>query len=116
MRVLVCGGRDYADRDAVYSALDKLHAKVHITLIIEGGQTGADRLARDWAKLRGIEYETEDADWKRYGPAAGPIRNALMLTKHRPEGVVAFPGTKGTPDMCRRAVEAGLKVWKPIKE
>lgn len=112
MRLLVTGGLDYRNLAAVEHALTAAHAKRPITMLIEGGADGADRLAREWAKKNGIPVETEEADWKRYGPAAGPIRNELMLTRWRPDGVVAFPGNKGTRDMIMQAERAGVKVWR----
>lgn len=115
MRVLVCGGRDFWNYAAVYHALHLLHAKRPITLIIEGDAQGADRLAREWAIANGIPFETEKAEWKKYGKAAGPIRNGVMLEKWKPDGVVAFPGDTGTADMCKQARAAGLKVWEPFK-
>ncbi len=113
MRILVCGGRDYVEASFLFAALDKLHAKRPITLIIEGGALGADRLGRWWAKSRCVPFETEDADWKRYGDRAGSIRNSVMITKWKPEGVVAFPGNRGTADMIRQAKFNGIKVWQP---
>lgn len=112
MRVLVTGGRKYADRERVYSALDAVHAKHGVTLLIEGGARGADRLARDWAILRQIPYQTEDADWDRYGNAAGGIRNSQMLAEWKPEAVVAFKGNNGTADMVAKAQAAGVPVWE----
>lgn len=112
MRILVCGGRDYSDAAKVFRDLDALHAKRGITLIIEGGATGADRLARDWAISRNVPFVTEHADWKAHGKAAGPIRNALMLSKHAPDGVVAFPGGRGTLNMIALAIEHHLVVWR----
>lgn len=112
MRILVCGGRDYSDVETVYRVLDRVHRERGITLIIEGGQRGADALARQWAIDRGIPHETEHAEWKKYGKAAGPIRNGLMLSKHQPQGVIAFPGNVGTADMCKQAESVGLKPWK----
>lgn len=116
MRILVCGGRDYNDAEAVNEALDAVHRKRGITLIIEGGATGADTLARQWAKQNGVQFETEKVtkeEWRRYGRAAGPMRNTRMLKKWDPEGVVAFPGGTGTADMIRQAQAAGIKVWRP---
>lgn len=112
MKLLVCGGRDYFNVARVQHILHAVHQRRPITLLIEGGATGADRLAREWAKQNGIPCETEVADWKRYGPAAGPIRNGLMLTKWTPDGVVAFPGGKGTRDMIEQAKAAGVKVME----
>jgi hypothetical protein len=45
MRVLVCGGRAYTDRDELYAELDGLHAEYVFTTIIAGGAGGADALA-----------------------------------------------------------------------
>jgi hypothetical protein len=52
------------------------------------------------------------AEWKKYGPAAGPIRNQRMLD-WGPDLVVAFSGGKGTADMVRRARAAGVEVIEP---
>jgi hypothetical protein len=52
------------------------------------------------------------ANWGRYGPAAGPIRNTQMLIEGRPELVVFFPGGDGTKDM----VEKARKHRIPLKE
>lgn len=113
MRILVCGGRDFNDAEAVMRALDKLHAERGITLVIEGGATGADAGARHWASATGVDVRTFWADWQTYGRRAGPLRNARMIDEGRPDGVVAFPGGRGTDDMIRQARTAGIKVWRP---
>lgn len=113
MRVLVCGGRDYLDRHAVFVSLDRLMAKRQVTTLIHGAAPGADSLAAEWAKLRGIEEIACPAEWKTHGRRAGPLRNAHMLTLN-PEGLVAFPGGIGTADMVRQAEKAGLSVWRPL--
>lgn len=119
MRLLVCGGRDYAEREHVYACLDRLHAKRPVTLLIHGAAKGADSLAADWAKARGIEalpFPIAPEDWDRHGRNAGPMRNQTMLDKGTPEGVVAFPGGNGTADMVRRSQRAGLVVWFPCRK
>lgn len=115
MRFIVCGGRHYHNRQGVFKALDALHAKVGITMVIDGGMTGADRLGRMWAISRGVPFKIERAEWGKYGNAAGPIRNGVMLTKYLPNGLVAFPGNDGTADMIRKAEFAGVTVWEPMK-
>lgn len=115
IRVLVCGGRKFFDNGAVDRALSRLHAKVGITAIIQGGADGADRLAAEWGWDHGIPVATFNADWKAHPRAAGVLRNARMIAEGKPDGVVAFPGERGTADMIRRAEEAGLKVWQPCQ-
>lgn len=113
MRILVTGGRDFTDADALAMALDAVHRKRGITLLIEGGARGADRLARAWAISRKVPYVTEEAEWAKYGRAvAGKLRNGVMLAKHKPDAVVAFPGGSGTADMIAKAEAAGVPVWR----
>ena len=110
MKVLITGGRSYADRATVFRELDKLHAETTITVLIHGAATGADTLADSWAKSRGVEVIACPADWSRHGRAAGPIRNKAMLTDHKPELLLAFPGGRGTANMIGQAQAAGVKV------
>ncbi len=110
MRVLVCGGRDYGLVLELRETLDKLHAETPVALLIEGGATGADSLAREWSYLRRVPAQTFRANWSKHGTRAGPIRNQQMLDEGKPDMVVAFPGGRGTADMVRRAKAAGVRV------
>lgn len=116
MRVLVCGGRHYRDWGAVSRALKRLHADTPISVLIHGGAPGADALADTWARLNGVPAQCFEAKWKEHGRAAGPIRNQQMLSDGHPDLVVAFPGGTGTADMCLRATDAGVEIWKPLEE
>lgn len=109
-RVLVCGGRDYADYWTVFEVLDGQHKSDPISCLIEGGALGADRFARRWATDRGVRLQTFDADWMKYGRSAGPIRNKAMLAVGRPDLVIAFPGGRGTANMVRQAREFDIPV------
>lgn len=106
MRILVCGGRDYADYAKVDSILDTLKP----THIIQGGASGADSLAWDYAYVNNLPCTRYPALWKVQGKAAGPIRNQRMLDEGKPDLVIAFPGGAGTADMVRRARKAGVEV------
>lgn len=110
MRVLVCGGRHYSDREKLFSTLSQLHAATPITLIIHGGANGADSLAGVWARENGIPVQTFDADWSSHGRAAGPIRNSAMLKEGKPHLVVAFPGGRGTGNLMGQARALGVGV------
>lgn len=110
MRVLVCGGRNYRDADRFGVVMNKLHDTAGIDLIIEGGAKGADELAEAWARLNRVEHVQFAADWENQGSFAGPARNARMLSEGKPDLVIAFPGGRGTADMCRKARRAGVKV------
>lgn len=119
MRVLVCGGREFGsnpeDARRLVAALDRAHAHKPITTLIHGDARGADTGAARWAETHAdIEVLPFPADWTRHGNAAGHRRNAQMLSEGQPDGVIAFPGGRGTSDMVRKARAAGLPVWFPL--
>ncbi|CAN0268283.1 unnamed protein product, partial [Scytosiphon promiscuus] len=109
VRVIVTGGRDYAEETFVAVKLSELG----VTELAEGGATGADRHARKWAQLNGVPsvvFPIWDSQWRKGGKAEGPKRNARMLATFKPDAVVAFPGGLGTADMVRQAKRAGVRV------
>jgi hypothetical protein len=122
LTVLVCGGRDFGDRDALFALLDALVASLPtslpIGLVIHGDARGADRLGGMWARQRGIAVKVFPANWNLHGRAAGGIRNQTMLDyllTLPPDRrlVVAFPGGRGTADMAARAKAANVPVIQP---
>jgi hypothetical protein len=106
----VTGGRNYRNVKAVDTALRKwVRPGDPTAVVIEGGATGADRLVREWCAHNGVHYATVPALWDWSGNSAGPKRNAAMLLL-RPEFLLAFPGGRGTRDMCYQAQAAGIRV------
>lgn len=106
MKALVCGGRNYSDRARVFRVL----AEINPDEVVQGGATGADRLAKEWAVLREKIRHTYPAQWRKFYCQAGPVRNQQMLDAEAPDLVIAFPGGSGTADMVRRAEKAGVEV------
>lgn len=119
MKILVCGGRDFQDKDYLFECLYNLYANnPHIELLIHGGARGADTLAGQWAETVGIKTVVYKAEWSTYGKAAGSIRNQLMLDSESPDVVLAFPGGNGTADMVRRSKSQGIEVieFEPTRQ
>ena len=116
MRVLVCGGRDYSDRDHVHNVLCKLDFdRGPITCVIHGAAKGTGNAAMHWAQVMGevgnkTRHQPFLADWRAHGRAAGPMRNQRMIDEGKPDLVVAFPGGRGTADMICRAKAHGIEV------
>lgn len=108
--ILICGDRHWNDFKTIESYLSSLPKD---SVIVEGGCRGADAISGYLARKRGMTVFEEKAEWFKYGAAAGPIRNQLMLDKHKPALVVAFHNdiehSKGTKDMLNRAQKAGVK-------
>jgi hypothetical protein len=135
--VLVTGSRAWSDIPAMHDALlDTWHDATQdghagIT-VMEGGATGADTIARWWAKqhqAHGVGSQAVTADWgepcgdgcpaghrkdahgSSYCPLAGHRRNQQMVDAG-PAIVLAFRVGKstGTADCIRRAEKAGIPV------
>lgn len=110
MRVLVCGGTNYTDTKTFSQVMDEYHKKYVFTLVIQGGARGADFMAKMWAVDNNVDEKQFDAEWSKYGSAAGPLRNQRMINEGKPELVIAFPGGRGTADMIKRAKISRIEV------
>jgi len=111
-KILVCGGRDYADRAFLEKFLDNQHGVFAFTHVIHGDAPGADKLAHHWALSRGVQAIACPANWAAHGRKAGPLRNRRMA-ELLPDWVYAFPGGAGTASMVKIAQERGIDVMYP---
>ncbi len=139
MRVLICGDRNWDDREhhhliqSLLCGLYDIDTVGHLTTeissftVIEGGAKGADAVASQWAEKSPMHSHNErpddptfahwtyPADWTKHGKAAGPIRNQQMLDENKPDVVLAFhddlEASKGTKDMVNRAMNAGVPTY-----
>ncbi len=114
MRVIVCGGRDYADTAFFDDMMFRLHLEHGFTVVVHGAAPGADTLAKLWAEKNSIIQEPHPANWKTYGNGAGPIRNREMA-KLGARLCIAFPGGRGTDNMVRTANSFQIPVIRPKK-
>ncbi len=115
VRVLVTGGRDYADKEYIFHVLDRWHAERGIECIIEGDASGADSIAGLWAQERGVPLQTYPAQWE-LGKKAGMLRNLQMLIEGKPNVVIAFSGGNGTDNMVEIAEKNGIPVVRPHRD
>lgn len=130
MRVVVTGGRDYAeyfDSRGVplpWKTLEEALAEEQhvwdflsdvdfpIDQLAQGfAKRGADKVARRWARINLGHENSFDypADWSQ-GKKAGPLRNQFMLDHFGPWKVIAFPGGSGTENCCIEAVKRRIDV------
>lgn len=105
MTAIVAGGRNYRLTQDDIAKLDALP----IDTVVHGDCSGVDKDAAQWASHHSYTVWAHPADWKKYGKAAGPIRNREMVKIA--DVCVLFPGGRGTDDMFRAAVDAGLQIY-----
>lgn len=119
-RVIVCGSRDFTDKETCFRVLDQLLGENPNVEIISGHAKGTDQLGEEYAALRGISTKVFPPDWKRYGRGAGPIRNREMLSYAMEESplMIAFwdGKSKGTKNMIEIAKAEDMEVHVVLTE
>lgn len=114
-RFCFTGSRVFSDASLVWSLCFGIARALtgRQLLFTQGGATGADELVRAWhtaVQPAHVELVSYPADWKEHGPAAGPIRNRIMLDSADPHIVFAFDGNRGTRDCVSYALRKKIKV------
>lgn len=107
---MIIGSRSFNDYELLKNKCDYLLQNKSGVVIVSGGASGADALAKQYAKERGYFYKEFSADWNLYGKRAGYIRNRQMheyLSKQEDRGVIAFwdGQSKGTTHSFELAKE-----------
>lgn len=106
MKIIVTGGRNYSDVETIFTVLMDSTP----TEIIQGGASGADYFAREYARIENIPCKTYEAEWAKYGRKAGPLRNKRMLIENLDATLIAFPGGQGTSGCVKIARELRMNV------
>ena len=115
LRIIIAGTRTFHDYDKLRHVMSEIAGNIpkDNIEIVSGGCSGADRLAEVFARRNGISLKVFRADWKKYGRAAGPIRNRDMAEYVGATGfLVAFwdGKSRGTKHMIETGTERGLWV------
>lgn len=124
MKILICGGRDFADYKLLKEKTD-YHVKIAKETnhrqgveIVAGGAKGADTLAEKYAKERHYGTSIFPAWWQEDGKKAGALRN-IKMAKYLVESddtqvfVIAFWDgiSKGTKHMIDTAKKRNLPLY-----
>lgn len=117
--ILVTGSREAEAEDATKMTdilMEVAQGKGYPCTLIHGNARGADRIADHIGRMLGWHVVRHEAQWERYGRAAGHMRNGEMIRIGKPDIVVAFfkPGheNRGTSDCVKQAEDAGVSVVK----
>ena len=110
--MIIAGSRDVMGNVA-RRAIERL-APGGVTLVLDGGARGVDLHGAVWARDNSIPVTRYDADWANLGKAAGPIRNQQMVDNADALLLVWDGRSRGSADIRRRAVAAGLAVYEAV--
>lgn len=116
MNIAIVGSRWYAEYDTIKKyVLSKIDIN-DVDCIISGGANGVDRMAEKLAKELKIKTKIFFPDWKKYGKAAGLIRNKDIIESS--DVVFAFwdgesRGTKSSIEIAEK-MNKKLYIYKSI--
>ena len=88
--------------------------ELEISEIVSGGASGVDAMAERFANENGIAVKVYNADWKKYGRGAGPVRNKEMAEYVGEKGaLIVFwdHKSKGTGSMNKLAEKNNVKTY-----
>lgn len=121
MRIIIAGGRDFANQKRLHQVMDGVLKRQIIDKGVEevefvvGRAKGADALGEQWAVSRGCPVSPFPADWETFGKSAGMIRNKQMAeyTAKSPDKMkllVAFwdGKSRGTLNMIETATQLSI--------
>lgn len=116
---IIAGSRSVTDYADLLRAIDACPWR--ITRVVSGACRGVDQLGERWARENGVEVDRYPADWKKFGRAAGPRRNEVMVGRAKMLGYVGktcggllalWDGkSRGTAGMIEIAKKRGLAVF-----
>jgi hypothetical protein len=116
VKFLVSGGKQFQDLKLLDRALDTLHRRKRVNMLVTGGLPGAQEMAYYWALRNRIALIltfpmqpdlTGRLDFSRW--------NHDVLKQFTFDGVVVFPGRAETEQLAELAEGAGLRVWRVPK-
>ena len=110
-KVVIAGGRDFADYKLLKSKCDLLLQNHKRIEIVSGCANGADSLGERYASEHNYPIKQFRANWSELGKAAGYIRNEVMA--EYADAVICFwdGKSKGTEHMINLA----NKHLKPVR-
>lgn len=110
-KIAFTGGLDCNDHPAIWTALDRVHAKHADMVLMHGGAPrGAERIASAWADNRGVTQIVFKPDWTRHGKSA-PFKRNDRLIELLPIGLIAFPGSGITDNLADKARAMGIPLF-----
>ena len=114
--VVIGGYRNFENYEIFKNFVDSCLAELDFKemTILSGHCKGVDLMGERYAKEKDLALELYPAEWKKYGKAAGPIRNKQMVEKA--DIVIAFvcERAKGTKNLIAQAKKLDKKVF--VKE
>jgi len=107
----ISGSKNFEDYQKFCSIMESfINSYGPIKKIVSGGAKGVDSLARKFCKERGIPLKEFLPRWKKYGKAAGPIRNSQIISEADAFLAIWNGTSTGTLDAILKAHQKKLPI------
>lgn len=109
MKLVIAGSRVFNNMEKVKELIEVAVSAMNkpVTTVLCGCAQGVDIAGAEWATERGIKVDYYPADWKKYGKAAGPIRNKKMAVDSDEVLVIRAKISPGSENMVEKTLESG---------
>ena len=114
MKTIIAGSRTVTDERIVFTAIDASGFAGQISQVVSGGCRGPDMIGERWAMAKHIPIKRFPAEFDRYGPKAGPMRNRSMAEYVGAHGalIIVWDGkSRGSASMIDYARAFGLRIY-----
>src|SRR5216117_1054520 len=113
MKLIIAGGRDI---NFTIAAIDRWLKcfKLEPTKVVCGKARGIDTCGENWAKHKNIPIQPFPANWKKFGLAAGPIRNGEMADYGDVLLLIWDGQSRGSGNMRKQMIERNKPVYEII--
>lgn len=78
MKVIIAGSRSITDKEILERTIKESMFNID-TILCRMCYSGVDKLAVEYALKHKVPIDKYNAEWDKYGTAAGPIRNKKMV-------------------------------------
>ena len=109
MKTIIAGSRNITDYGILEAAIAA--SGFQVTEVISGGARGVDSLGEWFANKNKLPLTIINADWGKFGRAAGHIRNDEMAKVGQALIAIWDGESRGTAHMIDCAYKKGLEVF-----
>lgn len=114
MKVIIAGSRDFDRLLLVMWAVND--CGFDITEVVSGGATGIDAMGERWAARRGVPVKLFEAEWRKHGKRAGPLRNQRMA-EYADALILIWDGcSPGSASMKSQALRLELPIHEVVRD
>lgn len=111
-RIYFSGGADYDNHALIFDVLDKTLVKIPDMVLLHGdAKTGAEKIAKSWAGIRGVPAVAFAPDFKKHSKSSAPFKRNEKVLQQNLAGVIVFPGGGIQDNLRDKAKAMGIKVW-----